>query len=427
MNPNAIVELSGSELVSSAVEGAISCEQIANAFLEQYDHKEPEIKAWVCVDQAVVRAQAQALDRLGPEGLPLFGLPVGIKDIIYTEDFPTEHGSPLYRGCETRIDAACVAVLKAQGAIILGKTTTVEFASLGQVPATCNPINTTHTPGGSSGGSAAAVAANMSSVALGTQTGGSTIRPASYCGVIGYKPTFGRISLEGVRAYAPSLDTLGIFSRTIGDLRLVNRALGVPSEKMQKAPSRLRVGVYHTPHKAAAEPDSQRALADASRKLADLGVRVEMIHELPEVTRLTEAQDTLMHGEGRASFLAEYLRFGGEVHPEIQAEVNNQKQISNADMRWAYDYVARARIAVEQAMEGYDAWLTYAVPGEAPVGLERTGDAIFNRLWTALHVPCITVPAVESLAGLPVGVQIVASRFADHCVLGVAELLTSDV
>ena len=378
------------------------------AAIEQY---ESDVCAFASIDHAVnIKAAARGL---------LSGIPIGVKDVIESASLPTEFNSPLYEDHQASRDAACLAVLKAQGAVLLGKTTTVEFASLGRVTATRNPHNYAHTPGGTSSGSAAAVATGMVPIALGTQTGGSTIRPASFCGVAALKPTWGLVPSEGLKPYAPSLDTITWMARSVDDLERVLLCFE-PLEKAPKLGDVLRIGFYRTPYWDNAEAATRDALQSTIRILESHGHIVEMLEGPKNAADLNQAQDTIMHAEGRPAYLAEYLQWPERLHPELRGEVENLKAISTAQLRSAYDYLGSMRPVMDQAMSGFDAWLTPAVPGEAPAGLQSTGDAVFNRLWTGLHMPCVTLPGFRGAANMPVGIQLVAPRFKDRHLLATA-------
>ena len=299
MLPN---ELTAAEAARQIAAGTLTNRDLVAACLARIDQRDPLIQAWVHVDRNLALAAAQACDE-SPSRRPLHGVPVGIKDIINTVDMPTQHNSRIYQGHRPAEDAACVALLRAAGAVILGKTQTVEFASVGAKPPTRNPHDPERTPGGSSSGSGAAVGDHMVPLALGTQTGGSTIRPASFCGAYGMKPTFGTVSFNGAKHYAPSLDTIGWIAAGVEDLGLVARAVGL---LVQPAPPRelesLRIGVCHTPHWPDAEPASRDAVQATATALGDAGGTIDEIALPDSFDDLTAAQNTVMHGEGRYSF-----------------------------------------------------------------------------------------------------------------------------
>ncbi|MGR9092581.1 MAG: amidase, partial [Gammaproteobacteria bacterium] len=290
----------------------------------------------ICAFASIYRDEIPSVTR---EGL-LQGVPIGVKDVIETEGLPTEYNSPLYREYQASRDAACVAVLRAHGAFVLGKTATVEFASLGRVPATKNPFNTAHTPGGTSSGSAAAVATGMVPIALATQTGGSTIRPASFCGVAAMKPTWGLVPVEGLKPYAASLDTITWMARSVEDLELVLRCFR-PTETDPALPERLRIGFYRTAYWEKAETATRNALEASIEILEAHGAVVEPVDGPENDDNLNAAQDTIMHGEGRPAYLAEYLQWPDGLHENLRDEVDNRMQISAAELVGAYDYLAR--------------------------------------------------------------------------------------
>lgn len=410
------------EIADAVASGEADPVEIVESFLSVVDERESEVRAWAHVDPDLARTQAGALDRVRR---PLLGVPVGIKDVIDTEDMPTTYNSPLYEDHQPSRDAACVSLLRSAGAVIMGKTGTVEFASLGRNPDTTNPHDATRTPGGSSCGSGAAVGAGMVPVALGTQTGGSTIRPASFCGVYGMKPTYGLVSFEGTKPYAPSLDTIGWMGRSVGDLAAVAEALGaVPAPPAAVDPSTLRIGVYRTPAWDMADAASRDAVHEAAEQFRALGATVEDIDGPAEFARLTDAQDIIMHWEGQAAFRAEYERFGSALHQGFRDEVENSKGRTAVQAAEAYDFLGTCRGLFDATFGAYDALLTPAVLGEATVGLESTGMATYNRMFTALHGPNITVPTARGEHGLPIGVQLVSGRFHDKALLGIAALLT---
>ena len=398
--------------------GELTAAEAVAACLAVIDGQEEDIRAFAHVAADAARERAGELGAAA--GGLLRGVPVAVKDVIDTADMPTEYGSPLYRGHRPARDAACVAVLRAEGAVILGKAQTVEFASLGRTAETVNPHARGHTPGGSSSGSGAAVATGMVPVALGTQTGGSTIRPASFCGVAGMKPTFGTVPVEGMKPYAPSLDTVGWMARCVADLALVARAFRIDRGDGGDSGLRGRIGFWRTPYWEAAGPDTRQALEETAAALRAAGIEVSEVSAPEGAERLNEAQDVIMHGEGRTAFLSEYLRWPRELHAEFVAEVENSRGIDGAALARAADYLAALRPRFDRAMEDYDAWLVPAVPGEAPAGLSSTGDAVFNRLWTGLHAPAVTLPGFTGTHGLPVGIQLVAGRFRDVRLLATA-------
>jgi len=408
------------DIVRAIAAGELTATEAVEACLTVIEGSERRIHAFAYVGGESARERAREIDEVSSGGL-LRGVPVAVKDVIDTADMPTEYGSPLYAGHRPSRDAACVAILRAEGAVIPGKAQTVEFASLGRTAETVNPHDHGHTPGGSSSGSGAAVAAGMVPLALGTQTGGSTIRPAAFCGVAGMKPTYGTVPVEGMKPYAPSLDTIGWMARSVADLALLARAFRIHRDDDGNDTELVeRIGFWRTPYWDAAGPDTRRALEETSAALRGAGIEVREVEAPAGAERLNEAQDIIMHGEGRTAFLSEYLRWPRELHAEFVAEVENSRGIDGAALAWAADYLGALRPRFDEAMADYDAWLVPAVPGEAPAGLASTGDAVFNRLWTGLHAPAVTLPGFKGARGLPVGIQLVAGRFRDTRLLATA-------
>jgi Asp-tRNA(Asn)/Glu-tRNA(Gln) amidotransferase A subunit family amidase len=343
---------------------------------------------------------------------PLRGIAVGIKDIIDTSDFPTEMGSPIYRGWRPRADAPVVAMLKQAGATIVGKTTTTAFASRDPT-ATLNPRNPDHTPGGSSSGSAAAVAAGMIPLALGTQTGGSVIRPASFCGVAAIKPSFRLLPTVGVKCYSWTLDTVGLFAAGVEDLAhglsaMTNRPELLPGAAMQ-AP---RIGVVTQDFAGLPEATSGEALRIAALAAERAGASVRTL-ALPEiVAEAWQVQPTVQEFEAHRALAWEYRTHYDAMAPLLRAKLDETVGLLPADYDAARRIANRARKALAKAFDEVDVLLTFSAPGVAPKGLDWTGDPRFNRLWTLMGVPCVNIPATVADRGLPVGVQVIA-RFGD--------------
>jgi Asp-tRNA(Asn)/Glu-tRNA(Gln) amidotransferase A subunit family amidase len=412
----------GAEAVALIQSGALSAEDLARACLARIAAREPAVRAWAWLDPPAVLREARELDRQ-PVKRPLHGLPVGVKDVFATRDMPTEHNSPLYRGLRPGFDAAAIATLRAAGALIFGKTETVEFAAGGRLPPTRHPLDPTRTAGGTSSGSAAAVGDGHVPVALGTQTAGSTIRPASFNGVFALKPSWGVVSREGFRACAQSLDTVTWFGRTVADLALLADAFAIADDEAPApvAPAALRIALCRSPAWPLAEPATRAALLEAAARFAAAGAEVVEL-ELPEAfAPLRELQDVVMNGEARAAFLGEYRTSPGLLHEDFHAKVENRQGITPAALCAAYDAAAACRRQFDELAGGFDAVLTPSARGEAPSGLGSTGDPAFNRMWTLLHVPCVNLPGLSGPAGLPVGVTLTGPRYSDRKLLAVAE------
>ena len=415
--------LSAREAARQIVERRITAEALVSAYLERIEAREAVVGAWQYLDRERALATARRRDSEPPRG-PLHGIPIAVKDLIDTADMPTAYGSPIYRGHRPAADASCVALARAAGAVVLGKTVTTEFATF--TPGkTANPRNPAHTPGGSSSGSAAAVADGMAPLAFGTQTAGSVIRPGAFCGCIAYKPSYGLINRTGAKPLADSLDTIGVFARSIEDAaffagvlaeRPALRQLAIP----QQAP---RFGLYRTPMWDEAEPATAAALEAARSALERAGAVVTELPIAPEHEGLTEAQDTIMWFETVRSLAYERLERSAELSPPL-AQLIDAGMTIGADV---YDQ-ARARAAVARAgivafFGSCDAILAPAAPGEAPAGLGNTGNPVFNRMWTLLGVPCVALPALWADNGLPTAVQLVGRLGDDARLMGSAAFL----
>ena len=400
-------ELSAGEAAAAIASGRLTATAVADACLARIDQRDATVKAWVNIDRARVMAQAKQRDAETPRG-PLHGVPVAIKDIIDTADLPTEYGSPIYARHRPAVDAACVALVRRAGGIILGKTVTTEFAAF-QPNKTTNPHNPGHTPGGSSSGSAAAVADFQAPVAFGTQTAASITRPAAFCGVVGFKPTFGTYAIFGVKPLAWSFDTLGTFTRTVDDALLMWRALQAgDSPAVPSTPKRPRVGVCQTPFWSLAAPEAREALSLAGRKLSSAGVEL-VPFELPRwFESLADTHKLVLEYEGTRSlaYECEPPRID-KLSPSMRAMVDSGWQRAPQPYLEARAAIARAQREFASLIEGFDAVMAPAAPGEAPAGLGSTGDPIFSRLWTLLHVPALNLTVTRGPKGLPVGVQFI--------------------
>ena len=400
--------------------GKLSAVQLAEDCLARVEQREQDVQAWAYLDPKQLLAQAQASDRQSRRG-PLHGIPFAVKDIIDTSDMPTEYGSPIYAGHRPQWDAACVAMLRNAGALVMGKAVTVEFAS--QHPGkTRNPHNTSHTPGGSSSGSAAAVADFMVPLALGTQTGGSVIRPSAFCGIVGFKPSFNMINRAGVKPNSESLDTVGIMARTVPDVALAFSMLTTQdAPDFGAAISEPRIGFCRTPQWKHADQATAAALEAALPRLAKAGARVT------EVT-LPEKFDGAVEAQGHISDyeLPRALSYERQNFPDkISATLN--KKLAQGDKCTAAQYIAARKLLSEcsgmfaDAFVDFDILLAPSAPGEAPVGLATTGNSTFNRMWTALHVPAVTIPVFTGPTGLPIGAQLIGPFGMDHITLMHAE------
>jgi len=411
-------DLLASEALPLLARGEISSEDLVRSCLARIGIEEPRVGAWAFLDEELALAQARRIDGTRPRP-PLAGLPVGVKDIIDTADMPTECGSPALRGRRPERDATCVAALRAAGAVILGKTVTTELAFY--FPGkTRNPHDPARTPGGSSSGSAAAVASGMVPVALGTQTAGSVIRPASFCGVVGLKPSRGLLSLGGVSPFAPSLDTLGCFSRSVADLPPLLAALGAPLVHA-RAPERPRLALCRTEQWPLAAKESRDAVERAAARLSAAGAAVSEVELGPELAGLPQAQETIMAAEAARALREMRARHQGRMSRVLLDLLDQGAATAPTDYQAALEHAGRCRRLVPRLFEGADLLLTPSAVGEAPLGLGSTGDPAFNRIWTLLGLPCLSLPGAAGPAGMPVGIQLVGPDRGEAALLAAAE------
>lgn len=415
--------LTASEAAAKIRAGTLSCETLVRSCLERIAAREHVVRGWLYLDTEQSIRNARELDKSAPRGV-LHGLPIGVKDVIDTADMPTTQNSAIYADTHVGRDAACVAIARGKGGLILGKTDTVEFASSGRKALTRNPFNPEHTPGGSSSGSAAVVGDRMVPLAFGTQTAGSVIRPAAFNGIYAMKPSWNRVSREGLRMSSLTLDTLGWFGRSVADLALMAQALDVPAEAAAPQARALKVGVCRSPVWSKIEPAGEAALERAARQLSAAGARLFELKLPAEFDGLPHAQTVIADRESGISFLPEYVNAHALLAEEFRAKVENRAGHDDAALLAAYLAADVARPMFD-AMFGadLDVVLTPAAPGEAPRGLHTTGDPVFNRMWTLLHVPCVGIPAGRGSLGLPVGVQLVGPRMAEARLLAMAATL----
>jgi len=415
------LSLSARAAAQEIAAGRLTAEALVTACLDHISARESVVGAWHHLDPEAALAAARQRDAEAPSG-PLHGVPIAVKDLIDTADMPTGYGSAIYHGHRPAADAACVALARAAGAIVLGKTVTTEFACF-TAGKTANPRNPAHTPGGSSSGSAAAVADGMVPLAFGTQTAGSVIRPASFCGCVGYKPSFGVIPRAGVKPLADSLDTIGVMARNVDDAAFFAGVLAsrpaLRDAAMPAAPPRF--GLYRTPMWGEAEASTIAALDRARAALEQAGAWIGEIIVPPEHQRLTAAQATIMGFELVRGLAHERLMHSAELSPRLAQQLDEGMAVGADEYDAAVAETAAARAKLDAFFEPCDAMLVPAAPGEAPPGLGYTGDPVFNRMWTLLGVPCLTLPAVWGDSGLPTGVQLVG-RVGDDARLMAAGL-----
>ena len=396
----------------------ITSEALIESLLARVDEREPEVGAWAWLDADGLREQARARDREAPVG-PLHGVPVGIKDVLDTADMPTECDSPIYQGHQPAADAECVARLKAAGAIIMGKTVTTEFAF--QRPGkTRNPHNSDHTPGGSSSGSAAAVAVHMVPAALGTQTGGSVIRPSAFCGVIGYKPSFGAIPTRGLKYLSPALDTIGFMVRSLDDVGLL---MGVLAKKDIAQPGETSLApklAICRPHWADAEAPMQSLFEDVASKTGPASAAMRDVSLPAAFDTLNSVHCVILSADMALSFAREMAESRELLSESLRTFVESGSQASPGELDENWKLVRACRDQLKELFAADEIVLTLSAPGEAPEGLQSTGNAVFNRLWTMMHVPCIHLPVDVGPSGLPMGIQLISPHSDESALLAAA-------
>jgi len=412
-------ELSASEIATRVASGKVTAEAVVIDCLARIETREPTVHAWAFLDPDLAFSQARAIDTRADKG-PLAGVPVGVKDIIDTADMPTEMGSSIYRGYRPGTNASCVALLRAAGAVILGKTVTCEFA--GPVAReTTNPHNPAHTPGGSSSGSAAAVADIMCAAAFGTQTGGSVVRPSAYCGIVGFKPSFGTINRAGIKFAAESLDTIGVHTRTIDDVELLLFVLAA----RKPAPPRPndappRIGLCRTYLWDHAEPETRTAIEDAASRLAAAGCDMRDVALPADFAELSQAREVVNDYERARAMADEWNRHRGEISERMRRSIANGLGLPFEDYRAARRVIENCASRLDSVFEGLDALLTPSAHGVAPEGLEQTGHHGFQSIWTMVRTPAITLPTHAAANGLPIGIQLVGRPGDDAELLATA-------
>ena len=412
-------ELSAYKISERVTNGEITAEAVVGDCLARIEARENMVHAWTFLDADLALGQARAVDARTDKGA-LAGVPFGVKDIIDTADMPTEMGSKIYRGHRPAADASCVAMLRAAGAVIMGKTVTCEFA--GPVArATPNPHNPAHTPGGSSSGSAAAVADAMCACAFGTQTGGSVLRPSAYCGIIGFKPSFGAINRAGIKFAAESLDTIGLHTRNVDDIELLLRVLSgrtpAPPRTHDAPPS---IGICRTYLWDNAEPETRTAIEDAASRLGAAGCMVGHVTLPTEFAELTPAREVVNDYERARSMADEWNSHREAISKRMQQSIVNGLALTHEKYAAAMRCIERCVTRLDGIFEGYDALLTPTANGFAPEGLEQTGHHGFQSIWTMMGTPAITLPTHSAANGLPVGIQLVGRPGEDNQLLASA-------
>jgi Asp-tRNA(Asn)/Glu-tRNA(Gln) amidotransferase A subunit family amidase len=409
--------LSALALARGVEAGELTARKLVETCAEAIAAREKDIGAFATLDLDGARRAAED-SRLA--SLPLRGLPVAFKDIFDTADLPTQYGSPLYAGHRPAADASAVVMTRQAGGIVIGKTVTTQFASL--VPsATRNPRNLSHTPGGSSAGSAAAVAAGMVPIAFGTQTAGSVIRPAAFCGVAAFKPSYRLIPMVGVKDVAWHLDTAGLFGAGVADVAFATAAVLQRDLRVDGAtPASPRIALARTHLWPQASPAMQRAVEAAARIAQAAGAKVVELALSPIVEDAYEAQFTIQDYENIRALAFEYDRHRDRIDPLLRTQLERAAAISADEYDAARRLASRGRQLLADAMANYDVILTPSAPGSAPHGFASTGDPMFNRLWTLMGAPCVNIAGLSDDNGLPLGIQIVGRFGRDHAALEAA-------
>jgi amidase len=414
-------ELTASELVLKVAAGDVTCEMIARACLERVEARESAVEAWTYLNPEQVLTQAQKLDRQTQRGV-LAGVPFGVKDIIDSNDMPTAYGSPIYADYRPRGDAACIALSRKAGALLMGKTVTTEFANR-HPGKTRHPLDPQRTPGGSSSGSAAAVADHMVPLAIGTQTTGSTIKPASFCGVFGYKPTHDHLRCAGVMESAHSLDTLGLYARSIEDMVLWRDVLlGEPVVPLPPEPAPIpRIGFCRPEADSVVEATTIRIFEDAAGALKQAGASVQDVPLPPIFGEIWNAHQIVSSFEFSRNLTWEIEHHWDEISTTLRnGRIRKGLETSFDDYVAALRLLEQARDILDKIFDSFDLLLTTPVTGEAPLGLDSTGDSSLCATWTALHVPVLSIPVFSGPNGLPIGAQLIANRHQDRALLSFA-------
>lgn len=413
--------LSVAESAIALASNRITSEQLTRDCLTRIHERNDEIQAWCYLDDEQALAEARLCDQAPARLSPIHGIPVAVKDLIDTQEMPTTYGSSIYKEHRPTQDAAIVTELKRRGAVVLGKTVSTEFAYYSPGP-TRNPLNPEHTPGGSSSGSAAAVADLQVPFALGTQTVGSMIRPGSFNGIVALKPSFGTLPYSGTKSLSPSMDTLGTFSRTIGDQRILLTALA-PHLHISDCQAEPVVAICKTPFWDQASPEMQQAFQEYANKIAEAGFKTEIYELGPSFQALASAQFDIMASEAARCLANEADQHRSWMSTQILELIEHGRNVSAAREAECRNLHARCSYKLNQLFQQYDFIATPATPGEAPQGIHATGDPVFNRIWTYLGLPCLSFPIAKGALDLPMSVQLIAPMWHDHALIDFADKL----
>ncbi len=436
-----IFSLSLEELAAKIKNAQLTSVDVCEKYIERINKFNKDIKAWAHFDKKVLLEKASEADdhrRSGKPTGPLHGVPIAVKDIIGTVDMPTECGTVIRKGKSYSQNAEIIDLLHASGAIVMGKTATSELAYLGP-PATTNPHDKTRTPGGSSSGSAASVASFMAPASIGSQTGGSIIRPASYCGVVGYKPSYGLISRNGVLRTSYSLDHIGIFGRKVEDVAMLAKVL-IKKDKFDPATihystenilSETKKGPLFDPKFIFYKTEHWKLIDKKSRESFEYFIKsfkknIE-IFDTPSYFKDIHKYHQIIHETDLANNFSVYFKkFKKKLSKYMQDAITRGNKYSAKEYAEAIDFIKRSYESYQEVFEDYHGVLSPASPGVAPTGLKSTGTAEFNKVWSYLGTPCISLPLLEGENNLPLGVQLIGNKYDDHRFLGVANWLEKE-
>ena len=400
-------DMTATTALSEIAAGRLSGAELREACVARALAREPKLQALTAFDPAALKSVQAREGRL-------HGLPIGIKDVFDTADFATEYNSPIWQGHRPVADAACIAWARAAGAVVFGKTVTTEFATRAPGPTT-NPHDPMRTPGGSSSGSAAGVAAGYFPFAFGTQTAGSIIRPAAYCGIVGYKPTFGTINRFGMKLMSESLDTVGVLARSVADCALLTEAVTGLTFGDVDAPARKpRIGICRSPQWEQRQPETDALFDSVIAALGHAGASLRDVDLPAAFEPLEKAHTVVMNVESARALGWEMTMHRHRLSPGLRERMEWGLMQPASALVEARQTMRDLQSAFDEMMNEYDVLLTPSAAGIAPHGLAWTGDPTFNLIWTALHVPCVTIPAGTGPAGMPLGIQVVAARNDDR-------------
>ncbi|KAH7362679.1 glutamyl-tRNA amidotransferase subunit A [Plectosphaerella cucumerina] len=420
-----LFRLTATDVSAKIRSGETTVEEYAKSLLSRIEARDAAVQAWAYLDPEYVLEQARALDKVPQDQRgPLHGIAIAVKDVIYTKDLPTQFNSPIYAGDAPQVDAGSILILRKAGALIFGKTTTTEFAATTDGPKTHNPHDPKRTPGGSSSGSGAAVGDFQAPLGLGTQTGGSTIRPGSFNGIYALKPTWNSISREGQKIYSLIFDTLGLYARSVDDLDLLADAFALADDAPPPIDFQIK-GAKFAVLKTVVWPQAGAGTVAALKKAEELlmahGAEVEEITLPAHLDGLPDWHATVLDSDGRTAFLPDYTVAKEKIAAQLVNHVENSNKVTRKAQLDAFDNMAAARPVVDEILGKYAAVIVPSVADEAPLGIEKTGSAAFCVIWTALHTPVINVPGFKGENGMPIGVSLVAPRYHDRKLLAVAK------